>query len=142
MTLFAGAIMHGRARRVDRLIDSILPLIRLQARLSGASIEVDLAEDLPPVGCDRTMIEQVLLNLTRNGIQAMETPDRLTTPSLALRVRRTHPKWIRFTVTDRGPGISADIQARLFTPFFTTRSDGWGSASASAVRSSRSTEAP
>ena len=59
--------------RVDVLFDAVLPLVRLQARKSGTRIEVELPEPPPRVLCDRTMIEQVLLNLTRNGIQAMES---------------------------------------------------------------------
>ncbi len=58
--------------RVEVLMEAVLPLMRLQARKSGARIEVALADALPRVVCDRTMVEQVLLNLTRNGIQAME----------------------------------------------------------------------
>ena len=64
------------AWRVDVLIDAVLPLARLQARKSGARIEVDLPAQPLRVVCDRTMIEQVLLNLTRNGTQAMEDGTR------------------------------------------------------------------
>jgi len=110
-----------------RLIDAVLPLVRLQARKSGTRIEVDAAADLPDVTVDRTMIEQVLLNLTRNGIQAMETEatpagSRVLHIGAALRV----PASIEFTVADAGPGIPPDVAARLFTPFFTTRSEGMG----------------
>jgi two-component system sensor histidine kinase DctS len=45
---------------------------------------------------------------------------------LTLRARRTHTAWVTFEVIDRGPGISPDVAARLFTPFFTTRSEGMG----------------
>jgi two-component system, LuxR family, sensor histidine kinase DctS len=115
---------------VDVLIEAVLPLARLQARKSGTRIELDLpgrGEPMPRVRCDRTLLEQVLLNLARNGIQAMETaatppPARV----LTLRVRQTHPRWVGFQVIDAGPGIAADVAERLFTPFFTTRSEGMG----------------
>jgi two-component system, LuxR family, sensor histidine kinase DctS len=110
----------------DLLIDAVMPLVRLQARKSGTRIELDLDGKPPRVVCDRTMLEQVLLNLTRNGIQAMETGTPLADRVLTLRVRQTHPRWVTFSVIDAGPGIAPDVAARLFTPFFTTRSEGMG----------------
>ena len=110
----------------DLLIDAVLPLVRLQARKSGAHIELDIPAKAPRVVCDRTMLEQVLLNLTRNGIQAMESDTPLGERVLCLRVRQTHARWVSFTVADRGPGITTDVATQLFTPFFTTRSEGMG----------------
>jgi two-component system, LuxR family, sensor histidine kinase DctS len=78
------------------------------------------------VVCDRTMVEQVLLNLTRNGIQAMENDTPLADRVLTLRVRQTHGRWVTFSVVDAGPGITPDVAARLFTPFFTTKPEGMG----------------
>ena len=115
------------AVRCDVLIDAVLPLVRLQARKSGTRVELDLLQPVPRVLCDRTMIEQVLLNLTRNGIQAMaseETPPQERV--LVLRVRPAQPRWIAFSVIDAGAGIAPEVAQRLFTPFFTTRSEGMG----------------
>ena len=112
--------------RVELLLDAVLPLVRLQARKSGARIEVDIAAGLPRVVCDRTMVEQVLLNLSRNGIQAMEEHTAAGERELLLRVRCNHPRWLTFSVIDRGPGISPEVAQRLFTPFFTTRPEGMG----------------
>jgi len=114
------------AIRVDELIDSVLPLVRLQARKSGTRIELDLPTPLPRVVCDRTMLEQVLLNLTRNGIQAMETTTPLAKRELTIRVRQTHERWVTFSVIDNGRGVPPDVAQRLFTPFFTTRAEGMG----------------
>jgi two-component system sensor histidine kinase DctS len=111
---------------VDVLFDAVLPLVRLQARKSGTRIEVELPEPPPRVLCDRTMIEQVLLNLTRNGIQAMESHAEIADRVLGMRVRQVHARWVEFSVVDAGPGISDDVAQRLFTPFFTTRSEGMG----------------
>jgi two-component system sensor histidine kinase DctS len=113
------------AVRADHLIDAVLPLVRLQSRKSGTRIEVDIPEPAPRVHADRTMVEQVLLNLTRNAIQAMDaTP--LEQRALRLTVRQTHERWVTFTVSDHGPGIAREVAQRLFTPFFTTRSEGMG----------------
>jgi two-component system sensor histidine kinase DctS len=112
--------------RAEQLVDAVLPLVRLQARKSGARVEVDVGPGLPRVVCDRTMVEQVLLNLTRNGIQAMEEHTPSGQRELLIRVRSSHPRWVAFSVIDRGPGISPEVAQRLFTPFFTTRREGMG----------------
>ncbi len=120
----------------DQLFEGVLPLVRLQARKSGARIEIDvlpasahsLASPAPParVRCDRTMVEQVLLNLSRNGLQAMEAATPLADRVLTLRARQTHARWVTFTIIDAGPGIAPEVAAQLFTPFFSTRAEGMG----------------
>ncbi|MBO9514379.1 MAG: PAS domain S-box protein [Variovorax sp.] len=140
--------VHDFVRRRDRtreavapqaLIDAVLPLVRLQARKLDVQVELLFDDRLPPVYCDRTLVEQVLLNLARNGMQAMDLPE-LTERVLRIQVvraggfgRAVEPgsgadarRWLEFSVADVGPGISDEVAARLFTPFFTTRSDGMG----------------
>ncbi len=111
------------------LLDSVGPLISLQARKLGVQVQTRMEPDLPMVHCDRTMVEQVLLNLARNGMQAMDTPgshERLLVLGVA-RVRvRGQPNWLAFSVADIGPGISDDVKKQLFTPFFTTKAEGMG----------------
>ncbi len=109
------------------LVEAVLPLVRLQARKSGTLIELDMPTPAPRVQADRTMVEQVLLNLTRNGIQAMEG-DETPAPRRVLRigVRVVNADWVEFAVADAGPGIAPEVAQRLFTPFFTTRSEGMG----------------
>lgn len=114
------------ALRADVLFDAVMPLVRLQSRKSGTRIEVDLPDPPPRVVCDRTMVEQVLLNLTRNGIQAMEGVADPAQRVLTLSARQTHERWVEFRVADRGRGIAPEVAQRLFTPFFTTRSEGMG----------------
>lgn len=110
----------------DQLIDAVLPLVRLQSRKSGTRVDVDMPTPVPRVACDRTMVEQVLLNLTRNGIQAMEGHTAPAERALCIRVRQHHPQWVTFSVIDHGPGVAPDVAQRLFTPFFTTRREGMG----------------
>lgn len=112
--------------RADQLLEAVLPLVRLQARKSGTRVEIDMPEPVPRVVCDRTMLEQVLLNLTRNGIQSMEGSIPLADRELLIRVRQTHPRCVTFSIIDRGPGVASDVASKLFTPFFTTRSEGMG----------------
>ena len=124
----------------DVLIESVLPLVRLQARKSGATVVVDVQQPAPRVKVDRTMVEQVLLNLARNGIQAMEQHTALDQRLLTLRVRllpaapdKPAPAlpgsaacWVVFSVIDAGPGIPPAVARQLFTPFFTTKVEGMG----------------
>jgi two-component system sensor histidine kinase DctS len=56
----------------------------------------------------------------------METETELTARVLTLRARRTHERWVEFSVIDRGRGIADEVARQLFTPFFTTRSEGMG----------------
>jgi two-component system sensor histidine kinase DctS len=114
------------AVRCDLLVEAVLPLVRLQARKSGTRVTVDLPSRVPRAVCDRTMVEQVLLNLTRNGIQAMESHTPAAQRELVIRVRQHHPRWVTLSVVDQGPGVPPDVAQRLFTPFFTTRSEGMG----------------
>jgi two-component system sensor histidine kinase DctS len=127
--------VHDVARRREQareaasarsLLDAVLPLAALQARKSGARIEIDVPEPSPSVLCDRTMVEQVLLNLTRNGLQAMESDTPAERRVLLMRARQTHPRWVTFAVADAGCGIAPEVAQRLFTPFFTTRTEGMG----------------
>jgi len=108
----------------------VLPLVRLQARKGGARIELDVAQPVPRVKVDRTMVEQVLLNLARNGLQAMEAATPLAERVLTLRVRLAPGaqggRWVVFSVIDAGSGIAPDVAQRLFTPFFTTKPEGMG----------------
>lgn len=112
--------------RAQTLIDAVLPLVHLQARKSGARVSVACPTELPRVVCDRTMVEQVLLNLTRNGIQAMEASTAIEQRELRLQVQRRGTRWLSFHVIDHGPGVDAKVAQRLFTPFFTTRTEGMG----------------
>ena len=117
------------AVQAQQLLDAILPLVSLQARKLGVRVNTSVEANLPPVLCDRTMVEQVLLNLARNAMQAMDDPS-LPRRVLDLRVRRAasnqHSGWVEFAVMDVGTGIAADVAEKLFTPFFTTRTEGMG----------------
>jgi two-component system sensor histidine kinase DctS len=111
---------------VQSLLQGIEALIELQARQSYVSLQTDIPATLPPVLADRVMIEQVLLNLTRNGIEAMAQvpPERRV-----LRVRASHDAaaaQVTVEVIDQGHGIPDDVAERLFAPFFSTKAEGMG----------------
>jgi two-component system sensor histidine kinase DctS len=111
------------------LLEAIAPLINLQARKSQVRVQTEVEPGIARVFCDRTMIEQVLLNLARNAMQAMEQPD-IVERVLTLRVGRmkgeARSQWIEFSVADLGAGIAPEVQPQLFNPFFTTKAEGMG----------------
>ena len=107
------------------LFDAVLPLVQLQARKLGATVHVDVPADLPAVWCEATMIEQVLLNLARNGLQAMAEAPAPRLLRLQARLGPAHTA-VECVVADSGEGISAAVAAQLFTPFFTTKDEGMG----------------
>jgi two-component system sensor histidine kinase DctS len=93
-------------------------------------VDIRVPEGLPKALCDRTMVEQVLLNLARNAMQAMDQAG-VAVPALVLQVRATPAteagrRWLEFSVADVGPGIADEVKEQLFTPFFTTKAEGMG----------------
>ena len=130
--------VHDFVRRRDQaresvspqaLLDAIEPLVRLQARKLGVQVHTRIEHGLRQVRCDRTMVEQVLLNLVRNGMQAMDHPG-LHSRDLVIEIRRGpdggRDAWVTLSVIDQGVGISEEVARQLFTPFFTTKPEGMG----------------
>jgi two-component system sensor histidine kinase DctS len=111
---------------VVEVIDDSIGLIEPVARLAQVRIEREVPAGLPELPGDRVMIEQLLLNIMRNAIEAMDVS---SVPSerrrLTVAVERVEDQ-VRIRVIDRGPGIPGDVQDKLFTPFFSTKADGMG----------------
>jgi two-component system sensor histidine kinase DctS len=129
--------VHDFVRRRDQareavtpraLLDDVMPLVSLQARKLGVRVVVNCPVDLPAVLCDRTMVEQVLLNLARNGMQAMadEPPHKVLTLAVRPAASNASSRWLEFLVADLGHGIPEAVAEKLFTPFFTTKQEGMG----------------
>jgi two-component system sensor histidine kinase DctS len=129
--------VHDFIRRRDQareavapraLLDDVMPLVILQARKLGVRVQVNCPADLPDVLCDRTMVEQVLLNLARNGMQAMadDASHKVLTLTVRPAASNASSRWLEFLVADLGQGIPEGVAAKLFTPFFTTKQEGMG----------------
>ncbi|MCU6434472.1 PAS domain S-box protein [Undibacterium sp. Jales W-56] len=120
------------------LMQSVMPLVELQAQTTYVKIQYAIAERLPLVQADRLLLEQVILNLTRNAIESMQNnPPELCVLRIVVRqesgcsaeqkpVAQAVSHCIVVEVIDRGHGISAEIAAQLFSPFFSTKSGGMG----------------
>jgi two-component system sensor kinase FixL len=110
---------------LNTAVSDVLRLVAGDARLRHIQIRADLAGELPPVLADRTQLQQVLLNLIVNGMDAMgDVPEPAR--QLAVRTNSNDGSSIEVTVADRGSGIPADDRERLFEPFFTTKTEGLG----------------
>ena len=96
----------------------------LDARKVGVEIHVDVPPDLPPVFVDRVMIEQVVMNLVKNGVEAMSPPE--AGRELTVSARADGERGVELAVADRGKGFAADDAERLFAPFYTTKPEGMG----------------
>ena len=113
---------------IQALLESVMPLVKLQANAAFVSADFHVASDLPEVLADRTLLEQVLLNLTRNAVEAMQACE------LDRRVLNIHADLVDsdtiaqvvVSVSDRGEGISREVAERLFSPFFSTKAEGMG----------------
>ncbi|WP_338846557.1 PAS domain S-box protein [Massilia sp. W12] len=113
---------------VQSLLDTILPLIELQAQRYFVKVQCRIPGDLPLLHADKTMLEQVLLNLTRNAIEAMREapPERRILVIQAQLLADALPPQISVAVCDYGHGITPEVAERLFSPFFSTKAEGMG----------------
>jgi two-component system sensor histidine kinase DctS len=109
---------------LNTVIRDAVGLIEADARKRQMRIVTELAPGLPPVLADAVMIEQIIVNLVRNGMDAMRDTPRLRRE---VRIRtQQEGRHVCVLVADRGAGIPPETAARLFQPFFTTKPEGMG----------------
>ncbi len=107
------------------LVEELRGLALTDARVHNARLEMDLAPGLPQVLVNRVEIQQVVLNLVRNAIEALESvpPERR---DIVLRTAAGPEDTVEISVIDTGPGVDQKIVDRLFAPFVTTKPAGAG----------------
>lgn len=107
---------------VNGVIEEACAFLRHELQSHGVTLKLDLGRDLPAVMGDRTQLQQVIVNLAVNAMQAMANVDRrnVTIRSIA------DDAAVTIAVEDTGPGIAADVAPRLFESFFTTKQSGMG----------------
>jgi PAS domain S-box-containing protein len=110
---------------INKVIQDVIALIRREINVHGVSLRLDLGSSLPPVDGDRIQLQQVVINLLMNGVQAMS---RMTGRRRELRIRsREHGSdQILVAVEDSGTGIELQNVDQVFNAFFTTKPDGMG----------------
>ncbi len=110
---------------INNLIGQVIELTQTEATRNGVAIRTVFADRLPKVIGDRVELQQVTLNLILNAIEAM-SETREGKRDLLIQTARADAESVLVSVTDSGPGLSAESLARLFEPFYTTKSGGLG----------------
>ncbi|MCJ9696457.1 sensor histidine kinase [Rhizobium sp. PRIMUS64] len=110
---------------LDRLVDDTMALMEHDLQRSGTTVLVDRKPHIPPISAVKIELQQVLINLITNAIQAMvgaNGPER----SITIATERPDAEHVYIAVRDSGPGITEDARDKLFAPFFTTKATGMG----------------
>jgi two-component system sensor histidine kinase DctS len=117
------------ALHLSSIFTSIMPLVELQAQASHINVQYQIEQGLPQISADKVLLEQVLLNLTRNATEAMAAcPSQQRVLKIAAYYDHSNDMIgnVTIEVIDRGHGISPDIANQLFSPFFSTKISGMG----------------
>jgi PAS domain S-box-containing protein len=120
---------HESAKEIidcDDLIKEVVKLAEAEARIRDMTIEVTKEGNLPAVEVDPVQIQQVALNLLRNGMESMQSIGCAHGHTIGLRAKFDADRNIEISVVDRGAGVSEDVAQVLFSPFSTTKKSGMG----------------
>jgi C4-dicarboxylate-specific signal transduction histidine kinase len=110
---------------MNEVIGEVIELTRSEAMKSDVSVQTQFAENLSAVTGDRTQLQQVILNLILNAVQAMSESGE-DVRELQISTEANQPDGVIVSVRDSGPGIHQETLDRLFDPFYTTKSAGMG----------------
>lgn len=110
---------------VGQLVADTLKLVEMESRSANIRFESVISRDLPPIFVDGVQIQQVVLNLIRNAIEAIEEAG-IATSLIKIGVSGTAENEIAVSVTDYGPGIGPDDAKHIFEPFYSTKGGGLG----------------
>jgi PAS domain S-box-containing protein len=114
-----------KALHINEVVNEVMSLVQHGLFSHQVALRLELAPALPPVLADRIQLQQVILNLVINGIEAMQ-PVTDRPRELVIRTRQDETDQVLVTVSDCGVGVAAEDVDRLFDAFFTTKSDGMG----------------
>lgn len=110
---------------VQEVVTDAVKLAEVDARIHGQSIETSFDRDLPAVVADPIQVQQVLLNLLRNGMESMEQAGNQGIP-IRINAHKDGDRMIRVDVTDSGAGIDPEHAPHIFEPFQTSKDSGMG----------------
>lgn len=108
---------------IHRLLEEVIGFVEADARRKKVQLTLTEASDLPTITGDRVLLTQATLNLVRNGIDAAREGDG--SHAVDIQARREGQNLL-LRIVDTGPGISPELEARLFEPFHTTKAEGMG----------------
>jgi signal transduction histidine kinase len=123
--LFKKTPSHRVLLQLNDLSRLVMQLARHDLLSSGITVTGDYQEDLPPIYGDHTQLQQVMLNLVKNAIDAMSSRP-LGERRLRVATGSDGHSAVSFYIRDSGLGVAAEDRDRIFSPFFTTKSDGMG----------------
>jgi PAS domain S-box-containing protein len=110
---------------INGAISEVIKLTRGEAVKNGVSVQTDLAKDLPLIEGDRVQLQQVILNLIMNAVEAMSDVGE-GARELLISTRKAEPNGVLVGVRDSGPGLAPAFLERVFDAFYTTKSGGLG----------------
>jgi two-component system, LuxR family, sensor kinase FixL len=116
---------HKSRIELHDTVDEVMSLVAGEINIGGIEVAVDVPKSLPPVMADSIQVQQVLLNLIRNAVSAMNG-DGANHHRLEVKAQTEGLGDVEIYVRDNGPGVPSDLIDRLFEPFFTTKTDGLG----------------
>ena len=122
--LFKKSTLQRELVDVNEAIREMLVLLRCEATRYNITVRMELAEDLPRIMGDRVQLQQVLMNLIVNSIDAVKEVDGAR--ELAVKSARTEKEEVRVSVSDTGVGLPPQQADQIFNAFFTTKSHGTG----------------
>jgi signal transduction histidine kinase len=105
---------------VNEMVAALVEFVRPVAARQGSTVEATTDQTVPPMAIDRTLLRQSILNLVKNGLEALGRGGKLTVST-----RRVDDQ-VEIAIQDTGPGIAAEVGDRLFEQFFTTKPQGTG----------------
>ena len=120
---------HAKKRStadINNLIHEAVSLCIAELKQNDIKLTFELENNLPPVYVDQIQIEQVIINLIRNSVDALKNLPEKQQRQLTISSRLTLNNGIQVRVKDNGAGIDEDQQQKILTPFYTTKADGMG----------------
>ena len=131
----AGAIVRGlreivekgeaarAASDINKVVEEASALGLIGAARAGIRLDLELGNELPPVNINEIQIQQVVMNLVRNGVEAMAASEKR---DLTIKTALDHEDAVEIAISDTGPGLAEEVEERLFQPFVTTKAGGMG----------------
>jgi signal transduction histidine kinase len=123
--LFKTTAQQKTMIEINRLAQQVLGMVENDLHVHGVSVSTKFQEGLPQITADRTQLQQVILNLVKNAIEAMAAGPT-TIRTLRLVTTQDGNSVVSLSVQDSGPGINPENTTDVFVPFFTTKSSGTG----------------